>query len=144
MVALFALMPIFHFVAGASLFFGPGLFGPGAGRLFTALGGGFLMVFAGIWMCIGWSLAALLAVAGIYLARQQHHTFCLVLACVEAITCVPFGTLLGIFTIVVLLRPSVRTAFGAGGSLDRKGDPLVSVAGSQGEATERLPVDPTA
>ena len=41
----------------------------------------------------------------------MHYTFCFVMA---ALACAffPFGTILGIFTIVVLVRPGVKEMFG--------------------------------
>ncbi len=36
--------------------------------------------------------------------------FCLVMACVACLF-MPFGTVLGVFTIIVLARPSVQTLF---------------------------------
>ena len=44
------------------------------------------------------------------LAVRRNHTFCLV---ISGINCIifPIGTALGVFTIVVLLRPSVKRLF---------------------------------
>ncbi len=112
MQALFASIPILHFVVGAA-FFGLGVFGKGEDRLPGALVGGFFMLFAAAWILIGWTLVLCLVVAGRSLAQRKRHMFCLVVAGVEAVMCVPFGTVLGVFTIIVLLRPSVKAAFGA-------------------------------
>lgn len=51
-------------------------------------------------------------VAGRRIRDRRAHSFCLTVA---AINCFffPFGTILGIFTIIVLQRPNVRSAFGA-------------------------------
>ena len=48
--------------------------------------------------------------AGIYLRARKHRTFCIVVAALNCLH-MPFGTVLGIFTIVVLARDSVRNAF---------------------------------
>ncbi|NNJ24936.1 hypothetical protein [Alienimonas chondri] len=50
--------------------------------------------------------------AGRNLHRLRGRTFCLVVAAIECLN-VPFGTLVGVFTIVVLSRPTVRAAFEA-------------------------------
>ena len=73
-----------------------------------------LMVIASLFILCGWTLAVLLIVAGRFLAKRRHRTFCVVVA---AIACLfmPFGTILGVFTIVVLMRESVQALF-AGGS----------------------------
>jgi hypothetical protein len=61
-----------------------------------------------------WGLGGCKLYAGWCLAQQKHYMFCLVIG---ALTClsVPFGTVLGVFTIVVLMRPSVKELFEAGG-----------------------------
>ena len=48
--------------------------------------------------------------AGIYLRARKHRTFCFVVAALNTLH-VPLGTVLGIFTIVVLGRDSVRSMF---------------------------------
>ena len=57
-----------------------------------------------------WLLAAGLLLAGRCLDQRKWRTFCLVVA---GAACLfqPLGTVLGIFTFIVLLRPSVRDAF---------------------------------
>ncbi|MDZ4816523.1 MAG: hypothetical protein SGI71_09690 [Verrucomicrobiota bacterium] len=47
---------------------------------------------------------------GLFLRMRRYRTFCLVSA---AISCIhlPFGTVLGIFSLMVLLRPSVKKIF---------------------------------
>ena len=68
------------------------------------------MVFAGAWIVLGLLFAVLLAVAGLNLARHQRYMFCLVMAGVGCIF-MPFGTVLGVFTIIVLMRDSVKQLF---------------------------------
>jgi len=51
--------------------------------------------------------------AGRYLSRNKHYTFALVMACIECLF-IPFGTILGVFTIIALSRESVRTLFSTG------------------------------
>ena len=48
--------------------------------------------------------------SGLYLRRRTHRTFSMVVA---GFNCVhmPLGTVLGVFTLIVLLRESVRTAY---------------------------------
>ena len=51
--------------------------------------------------------------AGVYLRRKVHRTFCFVVAGMNCLH-MPLGTILGIFTIIVLARDSVRAAFTSG------------------------------
>jgi hypothetical protein len=62
-------------------------------------------------MVLGWAFAIGLFLAGRFLQRREHHLFCLVMARISC-TVVPFGTVLGTFTISVLMRPSVQEIFG--------------------------------
>ncbi len=50
--------------------------------------------------------------AGIFLRQRRHRTFCMVIAGLDCLQ-IPFGTVLGIFTLVVLSRPTVALAFEA-------------------------------
>jgi hypothetical protein len=63
---------------------------------------------------IGWAVATLLIIAGRNLSRQRHHTYCMVIAAMACLF-VPLGTVLGVFTLVVLTKPEVKELF------DRKG-----------------------
>jgi hypothetical protein len=58
----------------------------------------------------GWTLAGLLIYAGRCLARRTRRLFCLVAA---GLGCLffPLGTVLGVFTFIVLSRPTVRAVF---------------------------------
>jgi hypothetical protein len=66
-----------------------------------------LYVVLGAWY--GASLVLNL-LAGMYLHRKTHRTFCFVVAAMNCLH-MPVGTVLGIFTIIVLARDSVRGAF---------------------------------
>ena len=52
----------------------------------------------------------IMILAGRFLAARRRHLFCIVIA---GIACMfmPMGTVLGIFTIIVLMRPSVKELF---------------------------------
>jgi hypothetical protein len=108
--ALFACIPIIHVVIGLVFILAPQIFGHGKdqppaflGWLFVILGSSFIL--------LGWTFAALVLVAGRCISRRKHYTFCFVMACVECLS-VPFGTVLGVFTILVLNRASVKELFG--------------------------------
>ena len=75
---------------------------------------GIMMTFmGGAAVLSGWIFAVCLVVAGRSLAARKRYTFCLVVAGVACVLCNPLGMLLGVFTFVVLLRPSVKELFGA-------------------------------
>jgi hypothetical protein len=105
MTALFACIPFIHFFMGLALATGALEADPGA----QPIGIG-LMIFAGLFILAGWTLAALIAFAGRSLQTRTRYTFCLVMGGVECIF-MPFGTVLGVFTIIVLMRDSVKELF---------------------------------
>lgn len=59
---------------------------------------------------IALGLSACILISGHRLSRRKNYWFCFVLACIECVF-FPFGTVLGVFTIVVLSRESVKALF---------------------------------
>jgi hypothetical protein len=70
--------------------------------IYTALIGYFVA-----WIII----AGLLLIAARLLQRRHGYRFIFAVACLECFG-FPIGTVLGVFTLVVLLRPSVKQLFG--------------------------------
>jgi hypothetical protein len=106
LVALVALFPALYLVLGLLL---------ATGRLAAEEEGsmviGWLMASCGSFFAIvGFALVAIVAGAGFSLAAHRRYTYCLVVAAVLCLLA-PFGTLLGVFTIIVLVRPSVHARF---------------------------------
>lgn len=75
--------------------------------------GWFFVIFGLVFLLIGLATAICQFLAARWLTARKNRTFCFVVACVECLS-VPLGTLLGVFTILVLSRPSVRALFDAG------------------------------
>ena len=107
MFALVALFPSIHLVLGVLMATGQLAPEDEGSEVF----GWFMSGCAAFIMVVGLCFAALVLYAGRCLALRRGYTLCLVVA---ALLCMfmPFGTVLGIFTIIVLLRPTVRTLFG--------------------------------
>ncbi|MBL8850929.1 MAG: hypothetical protein JNG89_14720 [Planctomycetaceae bacterium] len=57
-----------------------------------------------------WSIAILVAVAGRRILQRRNRNYCIVLAGLMCLN-VPVGTALGVFTLYVLVRPSVKALF---------------------------------
>jgi hypothetical protein len=66
---------------------------------------------ASFFTIVGLGFATLIALAGRSLSERTRYTYCLVVAAGLCLF-VPFGTLLGVFTLLVLMRSSVRARFG--------------------------------
>jgi hypothetical protein len=65
--------------------------------------------------------AVLTIYAGRCLANRERHTFILIMACLACLS-IPFGTALGIFTIITINKPEAKALFE-----QAKGDPIVPV-----------------
>jgi len=72
---------------------------------------GWAFVGLGIFLfLLGVTFALVLVLAGRSLSRRKRYWFVFVVACIECIF-IPFGTILGVFAIIVLSRESVKTLF---------------------------------
>jgi hypothetical protein len=72
--------------------------------------GGLFLGIGLLTMALSFGIALLFFFTGRSLANRRHYTFCLVasgLACIM----IPFGTVLGVFSLIVLLKPHVRALF---------------------------------
>lgn len=106
LAAFFACIPLIHVAVGIIvLIAGKQGNGPPAafGWLFILIGG---FVFV-----LGWAFAATVVLSGFYISKRRHYLFCLVMAGVECVF-MPFGTVLGVFSLIVLTRESVKPLFG--------------------------------
>jgi len=61
---------------------------------------------------IGLSITCLTYWAGRCIRDRRHRTFCVIIACLSCLH-VPFGTAIGVCTLIVLGRPSVQALFEA-------------------------------
>ena len=75
---------------------------PMIGVIFIAVGGSFSLGL--------WTVAVLTLIAGRCLARHTGYRYCFVVAVLECLQ-MPTGTILGVFTILVLSRNSVKMLF---------------------------------
>ena len=115
LMLLWGSLPIIHSALGAAMVFG--LFPPNkSGQGPPAMVGWLFMIMGGTFVLFGWTLAAATFFAGRSLAARRRYIFCLITSAVMAITCMPMGTLLGVFTILVLARPTVKELFKGGAS----------------------------
>src|SRR5690242_15333130 len=105
---LFACFPIIHFVIGVGVMI-TSLTDKSAGAP-PFLFGLFFVVIAGSIMLFGWAFAICIFLTGRFMSKRKNYMYCLVMAGVECIF-TPFGTVLGVFTIITLVRPSVKEMF---------------------------------
>jgi hypothetical protein len=114
LIGLLSCVPFLHLAIGLLAIFSPDtLAGPHGGHDTREANVFFGLIFAivgGVLILLGWTMCVCVLSAGRFLSRRRHYMFCLVIA---AILCmmIPFGTVLGVFTIIVLMRPSVKLLF---------------------------------
>jgi hypothetical protein len=108
MMALFSCFPIIHLLLGVAIVSHPQVMD--AHNPPPPMVGWIFILVATAIILFGWCVAVLMLWAGRCLRNRVHYTFCQVMGGVACIF-FPFGTALGIFTLLVLGRPSVRALF---------------------------------
>jgi hypothetical protein len=115
LAAVMACIPIFNMAVGfmfltqPDFFKGPPNQPPPPPEVFKTMG--LVMIgFSAAMIILGLLFAFCLFMSGKNLSRRRNYTFCLIIAGISCL-CVPLGTVLGVFTLVVLLRPTVKTLF---------------------------------
>ena len=110
---VFGFFPIFHLFMGTLMV--SGAMGSEQGNDAAALRiiGCFFILFPLVFMLCTWTLATLIIVTAKKLASRLSYNFCLVIAAIECIF-MPFGTVLGGFTIILLVKPEVKALFDDG------------------------------
>lgn len=107
---LFALFPFIHLFIGIAMVSGKFEDGKNPPPLFF---GWFFIGIASFLILMGFALAVCNFLAGKFLKEKTKYTFCFVMAAVNCMFA-PLGTVLGIFTIIVLARESVKALFNGG------------------------------
>ena len=111
-VAVFSLFSIIHIGMGLSFITSPATYSQSDGIEFASEFGWFFVITGFVILIAGLMLAIGLAVSGRCLAKRKGYWFSFVIACIECLYA-PLGTALGIFTLVVLCRDSVKNLYTA-------------------------------
>jgi hypothetical protein len=111
LAALFSFFPLLYTTVGAIFIFVArhGTAKPGEDMPPEFVGWIFVVVGSFLFL-LGIAIATCILVAGRSLAKHTHYWFAFAMACIECLF-IPFGTILGVFTIIVLSRESVKTLF---------------------------------
>ena len=107
----FACIPLFHFAFGLVFILSPETFGENGGDAPPAFFGWLFVVMGLSFFLVGQAISICIIVSGRFLAKRRRYMFSFILACFEGIF-FPFGTVLGIFTIIVLSRETVKELYG--------------------------------
>jgi len=110
LAVLFSFFPLLYTVMGSFFIYDVHhtAYKPGQGP--PEFIGWFLVGMGSLFFLIGLAMSICIIRAGRVLAKHQRYWFAFIVACVECIF-MPFGTVLGVFTIIVLSRDSVKQLF---------------------------------
>lgn len=106
--AVFSLIPVIHLVLGLALATGRLEGTDPEARIF----GLFFAAFAIVVIACGLTLAGFIVYAGRCLQQRRRHMLCMIVAGLSCMM-MPFGTILGVFTLVTITKPSVKALFAA-------------------------------
>lgn len=112
LAAAMGTFPLIHVAMGLFLVLGPDLFSNEAlSSEPPAFIGWFLVAMGSAFVVLGWTFAILIFFTARFLRDRRRYTFIQV---VSAFQCLmfPFGTILGVFTLLTLGRASVKPLFG--------------------------------
>jgi hypothetical protein len=107
-----ACFPIFHLIMGLSMLFGdfiPQEISPEMPFPVELFGLMFTLIPAAI-IIFGWVFAIAVAVSGYFLSKRRNYIYCIVVAGISCFLA-PIGTVLGVFTLIVLMKDDVKLLF---------------------------------
>ncbi|MFH1692158.1 MAG: hypothetical protein ABIC68_06310 [Candidatus Omnitrophota bacterium] len=107
---LFSCVFIIHLVIGIIALTSPQLMADKGGQVPPPFFGWIFVIMGGAALLFGWGYAVCMIIAGRSLARRKRYIFCMVMAGLSCLF-IPFGTLVGVFAIIVLSRPTVKEMF---------------------------------
>ncbi len=72
---------------------------------------GWLFIITGsVFILIGQAIAILTILCGHFINKRKYYLFVFIVGCIEC-AFFPFGTVLGVFTIILLSKPKVKELF---------------------------------
>jgi hypothetical protein len=111
LAALFSMFPLLYTTIGTVFVFAARHGTPKPGEELPPEFLGWIFVGIGSFLfLLGIAMAICILIAGRCLSRRRCCSFALVMACIECLF-IPFGTILGVFTIIALSRESVKAVF---------------------------------
>lgn len=108
--ALFSLFPLIHVIMGVAMLMSGSSFADKTGSPPPPFVGWLFIVLGGFIILVGLGASVVIALSGRFIALRKRYLYSFIVACIECMF-VPLGTILGVFTIVVLSRPSVKQMY---------------------------------
>lgn len=109
--AVFSLIPLVHITIGLAMINGSFVSSAQPGQAPPAAVGWLFFVIGLTCLLGGMACAAVFALAGRRLRQRRSYLLCMIVA---GLSCafMPFGTILGVFALIVLAKPQVKPMFG--------------------------------
>jgi len=104
--ALFGCFGLIYLAMGSLVFLNSSAMSAGPSEAPPAFIGIFFAAFGGAFVLFGWTLGFLTILSGRYIAQRKNRTFSLVMGAINCVL-VPFGTVIGVFDIVLLTNSEV-------------------------------------
>ena len=112
LTVLFGCIPLIHLSIGIAIIFFPDALGGRSSNQPPVLFGWLFALMGALFFACAQALAVCMILAGRFINRRGRYLFVFIVACIEC-ALMPFGTVLGVLTIVVLSRESVKRLFSA-------------------------------
>lgn len=110
MGCLFACMPLIHMGLGFMFIIAPEQLTQNGGESPPEFIGWLFFLMGLVFFLVGQSVAMAIIISGRFIATRKNHLYSFVIGCIEC-AFFPFGTVLGVFTIMVLSRESVKEIY---------------------------------
>ena len=107
--ALFSCIPFMHVFMGLAMVSGK-IFSEGNSSEPPPFFGWMFIIIGIVFILLGWSMAICMILVGKKLKERKSQTFCMVIAGIECMF-MPIGTTLGVLTLIVLSKDSVKQIF---------------------------------
>lgn len=108
-LALFSCMFFLHVFMGIAMLTGS-FFGETSGEIPPPFMGWMFVIMGSVFILMGWTMAICIIIAGKKLKARKSRLYCMVIAGIECMF-TPFGTVLGVFTLIELNKESTRALF---------------------------------
>ena len=111
LAAVFSFFPLLYTTIGGIFIFAARHGTPKPGEELPPEFLGWIFLVLGLFLfLLGIAMAICVLIAGRCLSRRKCYSFALVIACIECLF-IPFGTIVGVFTIIALSRESLKRLF---------------------------------
>lgn len=108
--SLFACMPLIHMGLGFLFIFAPEQITQNTGESPPQFIGWLFFLIGLVFFLAGQCMALAIIISGRFIAKRKNYLYSFVVGCIEC-AFFPFGTVLGVFTLIVLSRESVKEVY---------------------------------